>query len=547
MENMYYFVHKTTASESLSQSTGPEGREIRRHVQKRLDLPQTSRTTLRNRFLLADDRALYNRTVRRLSCTFDPFNSASIPINGAIYSLLQIPVKAFGRPVIWIHEAQRMSALSATTVDSNYAAVKLVQHAIKDSLMMYCLLSAGSSSARNIGHPLATSVSRIKDLYFTSQAIRLLQDRIANIAVQRNATLEPLAFCIIFLVLADINRDNYASARMHSEALVRLIRDTGGIVQIQNKCLREHLLMTDIFLSIANMEPCLHGCAYDPGPAYNIGLIEQECIPGQVPLLGTELLRLDGEILSTSLRKLVLEVIEYYNVHCRINTAQITPFRRLEVMHWAAKRNMAIMNRLLALTSSDTRVNALRITILLWMIPSTNSIVRTKTPRSITSKLKLSLEQTHSSDWIYLQDVQFWILCVGFSLADKDSSTANWFKDQIRLWAASHRAIIRAFGHGLDLCNALENFQQGFLFNVQAQRIHTQNIAELLSEPCRADSMPLNTPDRRPRTCYLEHLVDPSMLDGGGYPMYGRSSPGSALSTTDSADSTPLPLEIDYP
>jgi hypothetical protein len=293
---------------------------------------------------------------------------------------------------------------------------------------------------------------------------------------------DQLLSCIMFLACAEGYRSNYSAAKTHLEASSKLLEPSGGVLQLQDKNLQGQLLMSDLTIACANFKPCIFGCNYDPGPASVLKLTESELCSGKDYALGTMILAESSEILPTTLRELVLEILESYNIRCRLNTAIMTPARAFETTYWVAKRNMAIRSRLLAFTTSEQTVHALRIVLVMWTIltMTVGGGVK-KTIKIMASKLLSIMEQIGPQDWIGHEDVKLWILLVAWNCAREDSETYAWFAERIRRMRGVIRTSAAKKSHGRDLTEVLVSFQRGFLYDDSTQRARTEKLAGLLS------------------------------------------------------------------
>ena len=472
----FYFINKDATSAHLTQSRGTQWCEIQSHVQKGLSRPRKAKNLLKKEVALVDEKALYNPTARSISCATDPFGTASIRIDSTVRTLLNYYINYY-HPAIWTNDP---SAVRYRPCAFKSAAVDKVNTALQDSLTMYSLLSAAASRVRHTD-ALSIVVSPGIEHYYTQQALRLMQERINGEEILASAATERLARCIMFLSSAECYRDDYSACRTHFEAALKLVERSGGVTQVQDKSLQGHLLMIDLFLSCVELVPCLSGNDYDPGPASMLSLSDEELLLTDEPVLGHVLMHKDETILPVSLWECVLQIIESYSVKRRLNTSTMSPQRSFETTHWVTKRNMAIRNRLLAIQTPDERVHALRTALVMWTLLAMDITGRVRAVKIMACRLKSLLERIPSCQWNDHHDVRFWILLMGYSCAEDNSTTHRWFVEEIRTRYGLRPHIIQEHWHRGDLSQALETFQQGFLFHAPVQRSRTERLAKHLS------------------------------------------------------------------
>ena len=473
--NKFYFTNKNAASDCLTQSTGTQWSEIQRHVQKGLSRPRKSKTPPKKEVAISDNTALYNPVIRSIACSYDPFNTASVPIDSTVRGLLDYYIYYY-HPTIWTYEPAGLRSKPYAFKDS---VIRIVDTALEDDLAMYALLSAAASRVRHVD-ALPFQLPTAKEHDFTQQALHLMQERINKNTVFTKTAIERLVSCITFLGSAESYRDNYTASKTHFEAALKLLEPSGGIMRVQDRNLQGQLLMADLFLSCVNLQPCKCGFDYDPGPASVLALSEEELPPGEDPNLGIILLGRAGKFMPSTLRDIVLQILESYSVKSRLNTQSMLADRCFETTHWVTKRNMAIRNRLLALRTFDTRVHALRAALIMWTLLSMNITGRVKTVKIMARQLKLILGDISPSEWSGVDDIRFWIMLIGFQCADEHSRIYSWFAHKLLGLYGQESRLIRAHLGASGLLQALEIFQQGFLFHAPLQRARTLELVELL-------------------------------------------------------------------
>ena len=476
----YFFVNKTADSEHLTQSPGDQWSEIQKHVQTGLKRPRKKGSATPRKAHIVDDKALYNSTIRCISTEFDPFGTASVDIDSTVRSLLHYYIYNY-HPTIWTYNPELLSSKPYAFKSS---VVRVINSAICDSLAMYSLLSASTSRIQHIDRLSFPSAVDKEHLYM-GQALQLMQKRIDGEAFCPES-INQIVLCIMFLGSAEAYRDNLAAAKIHLQTALKLL-EPGGVMSITDKNLQGTLLMSDLFLACIDMSPCLCGYAYDPGPASTLNLVEEELLPFPEEEHGAAFLRKDGIVLPHSLRQFVRDILESYRTNCQLNVAMMDQERAFETTHWVTKRNMAIRARILAIPSDqDDRLFALKSAIIMWTLLAMNITGRIKTVKMMALQLKIALEQISSSAWRAYEDVNLWILLVGYCCARDGSSELIWFADQITEGNAWF-CISDMFSRSDSILQALEAFLNGFLYHPLVQKSRIEAIAKLLELPDVSD------------------------------------------------------------
>jgi hypothetical protein len=234
---------------------------------------------------------------------------------------------------------------------------------------MYSLLSASTSRIQHIdGRSFEFAVD--KEHLFMGNALQLMQKRIESKATDPKST-EQIVLCIMFLGSAEAYRGNLEAARIHLRTALRLL-EPGGVKAMTDENLQGQLLMSDLFLACVDMQPCLCSPFYDPGPAWTLDLTDEEVLPPANINHGSIFLQKDSIILPAPLGELVREILESYNINCRLKVAAMNPERAFQTTHWVTKRNMAIRAKLLAIVTVDPRLCALKVSIIMWTLLAMN-------------------------------------------------------------------------------------------------------------------------------------------------------------------------------
>lgn len=199
---------------------------------------------------LLDDRVLYDIHIRSLSCSPDPFKSASIPIDNVAHGLLQY----------FRHYSTEFP--NNFTFTPNIA--KVFDSAIRDELMMNCVLSAAASRLHYMQGTLQSRLAQ-KAFSCTQQSLRLLQIRLRGDIHTPTTSIEPLVDCILYLAAVALCRSDEASAEIHVGAAVRVIELHGRLKVLEDPRFLIRMLGSDDVLACKRLWPCNFACTYDPG------------------------------------------------------------------------------------------------------------------------------------------------------------------------------------------------------------------------------------------------------------------------------------------
>lgn len=474
-KNKFLFVNKSASSEKLTRSLGAQRSAIQRHVQNGLPRPRRSKAQTAKEPLLVDDLALYNPTIRQLSCKLDAFNTASINIDSSVQFLLHYYIFNYQ----WTIMTNVPLPIHRHPHAFRTSVVPIVHTALEDQLTMYCLLTAAVCRVRHhdrIRYPVST------EDYFMSEALRLLQELIEAANSKTSVARDRLVSGIMFLGIAESFRRNYAAARTHLHALLELL-GADGVTQLLDKSVQEQLLLVDLVDSSIYLEPCRFTSIDDPGPATVLSLTEQEINSfAESEPLGCSLLAKDGAMLPAGLKDLVMHILESYNVKTGLKASLVSQSRSFEVTHWVTKRNRAVWKRLLAFVTLERKVQALKAALIMWILLCMTLTARVRTVKEMASNLKSSMDHIPAEEWCRHEDVRLWILMMGYHCAEEESDTFIWFAEQIRrVQSLKRKAIGTMPTPNEGLLTVLVRFQRGFLFHDPVQMPRTERLVEWMT------------------------------------------------------------------
>lgn len=522
----FYFINKSDASASLSKSSSAETAKIQSYVQsgrkrhrKSKKATQSNQATLQtglSTIACRADKGDFRESApthprssvaqsqqgilahgedntdgpaaHRLSLirptrlnTGDPFDVASVRVDRVVSGLLHYYVHYY-HPVLWPNE---MIVLKHGLYTFQDAVKTILQMAVSNKLAMYSLLSAATCRMQYIDHLPWQSITGKQDFYIY-RALQLLGSHIMGGGADSSVRRHQLLICIMFLLSAEAYRDDIAAAETHLQAVVALLDPVGGISSVHEEALKNQLAMADLFIACVRLRPCLFDCSYDPGPPNSLRLVAHELFPPNQGGPDTQsLLTRCHCAITTDLRTQIEQLQESYAVKCRLRTEAMSPERALAVTHWITTRNMAIRNRLLALTGLNPLANALRVATIMWSLLAMNVTGRTKTVKIMAPTLQALLSSIPAEDGAGCRDPRLWIAVVGYQCSSPGSSTSTWFIDQVRSQRDFLMPAMRLHGHTYEqeeteLARRLEELQRSFFFDAEIQRSRTGALARHL-------------------------------------------------------------------
>ena len=265
---------------------------------------------------------------------------------------------------------------------------------------------------------------------------------------------------------------------------MKLSESIGGVGSLRNPYLRAQIISLDDILSCIDLQPCM--VRYDYGPCPLSGVErqknEEEVLSFEEDgTLATSLLSNNAPMLPASLRDLILQILECHNTKLLLETGFMSATRASQARHWLTMRTFAIRNRLLALTDiEDSKIDALRVVLIMWTLLPANNLKRAKIVQIITPKLKSTLQRGSPHAWQDHEDVHFWILLIGCFCAEDETEAHAWFADDIRDMLLFELSTIGLQPTGAGLVEDLVAFQRRFFFHEALLRPVTEKLAEWL-------------------------------------------------------------------
>lgn len=466
MKSSFFFVNKSAASTHLSRSSADERSHLQRHVHAHCPRPGNKRLASGPVSHETDVRTppvpKTRTAMKQLNSSFvpgpasltvvvqEPFNAASVPLDGNVTGLMHYYVFYF-HPAIWLNE---MSLLRQGVYAFHDAVTLVFQTAVSNQMIMYCLLSAAACRLQYVDR-LSSQVPGQEDQYI-HQAVSLMAKNV------KTTDLHQLLVCVMFMSLAESYRDGVDAACMHLRAAHGLLQPH-GLPAVRSEALQGQLAMDDWHLACVKLESCLFECSYDPGPASILTLREDELLARQ-PIADALLAR------RSPLIKSIRQLAEIYSVRCRINITEMSADRALAVLRWITKRTMTNRRHLLSLELEGVE-HALRVTLIMWSLPTMNVTGRAKTVKITAPKLRTALSGAEEGD------TRTWILLVGAQCAEHGSAAEIWFRHELYNHYSQSRNSERS---GTSLVDELIAFQKRYFFDEAVQRPRTMRLASTL-------------------------------------------------------------------
>jgi hypothetical protein len=422
--------------------------------------------------LFLDDRALYEPHIRALSCSPDPFNSASTPIDSSAHGLLQY----------FRHYSTQFP--NNFTFTPNIA--KVFDSAVQDELMMHCILSAAASRLHYMQGTLPSHLAE-KAFHSTQQSLRLLQIRLHGDLPATASSVEPLVDCILYLAAAALYRGDEASAEIHVKAAVRVIEVNGGLGVLKDPRVLIRMLGLDDILACRRLRSCSFACTYDPGLLLPSTEDDFRGDPRATDPLADGHSLLTETTLPKTLRDLIPQIVECDRLKDTLVPANDgTSSRGLLHSHRQRLRSLAIRNRLLAFTGIDPKSRSFRAVLIIWTLLPPNDPRQAKNAGVVARHLIHMLSDNLANGWGEGEEVGLWCLLVGVFGAFIGGGDFGWYVKRI------HEVLIsKGKQLGLDLgrglLESLVGLQKRFLWREGVTRPLTMRLVELLNSRCQID------------------------------------------------------------
>jgi hypothetical protein len=351
----------------------------------------------------------------------DPFRKSSIAIDAKSHSLIEY-YRSVYHPAVWHVETK---ANNKGSYGFQTSAAEVIQSAINSDVDMYALLACMSSRLQ--------FVDKVPGHYETDEylgkALAATRRFMKGQANQEPKSNEEILMVIFHLYATEGYRDNTEAAKIHMRGARTIIDLLGGLSQLRDPQMRELLIIGDGLLSAMTLEPCMLPCEFDPhnyltatppelrlNPTYDLSHIAPALRhPPRTHLI------------PPSIQTLISETADIAWVLS--NARDGAPDASKHALRWIQMRSMAVRHKLLSLTITDPRLDALRGALVLWIVTSTTLLGQLKLRFRIAPKLRTKLRTAaqEKSDWGAHIDVKAWILSLGAMCCLPNSNEELWF------------------------------------------------------------------------------------------------------------------------
>ena len=441
-----------------------ELRQITASPEERIDSTPQHRE---HRYPLLDDRVLYDPHIRALSCSPDPFESASIPIDNVAHGLLQY----------FRHYSTQFPNNFTFTPD----IAKVFDSVVQDELMMNCILSAAASRLHYMQGTLPSYYAE-RAFSSTQQSLRLLQIRLRDDVPATASSVELLVDCVLYLAAAALYRGDEASAEIHVKAAVRVIELNGGLEVLKDPRVVIRMLGLDDVLACKRLRRCSLACTYDPDPLLTSVEDDSRAEPQVTDILTQDRLLLTEATLPEALRDLIPQIIECDRLKDTPGPADggTSSHELLVGSHRQKLRLLGVRNRLLAFSGTYLTARAFRAVLIIWTLLPPNDPRQANNAGVVAQHMMRMLSVSPSDHWAGLEEVELWCLLVGAFGAFVGGGGHEWFIERTKQTLQSKGKQL-GFGLGPGLLESLVHLQRRFLCREAVTRPLTLKLVELLN------------------------------------------------------------------
>jgi hypothetical protein len=322
----------------------------------------------------------------------------------------------------------------------------------------------------------------------------------ALVAVRKRfntASRHQLLLIMFHLYAGEAYRQNYQAAKIHMKAAQTLFASWGGINHIPDLALKELFIMGDLHMSSCLLEPCQLECVYDPGeywevmpPELQLGP-EQDFISAAPALQGASV----SDYFPDKMKQIILETAEcaWILQHARLKPCDAAK----HALKWLQWRSAAIRYRLLGMEFSDLGLEAVRISLLLWVLTTMVLLGLKLLGHRVAPKLQAVMMASRNPylQWQGRIELKTWVLTMGAMCAVTDSEEEDWFVEKLYEVGLPRniRRFCEAHGGKFATLDVLRNFQEKFFYYDPIQSPRLERLARLISteKPFPAKSSPI--------------------------------------------------------
>ncbi|RMD41517.1 hypothetical protein DV735_g3592, partial [Chaetothyriales sp. CBS 134920] len=351
----------------------------------------------------------------------DPFRKSSITLDQTAHSLLEY-YRSVYHPAVWHVETK---ATQQGDYGFQTSATDVIQSALQSDVDMYALLACMSSRRHYVdGQPGSYETDEYLGKALAATR-RFMKDR----ASQEPKSNEEILMVIFHLYATEGYRNNVAAAKVHMRGARTIIDMLGGLQNLRDPQMRELLIIGDGLLSAMTLAPCMLPCEFDPGSYL-------EATPPELYLNPTYDLRgiapafkegANVQLIPLAIQRLIDETADISWVLTNANDG--SPEASRHALRWIQIRSMAVRHKLLGLSLSDQLYNALRATLVLWIVTSTTLLGKVKLRFLIAPQVRAILRSASHQrrDWDGHLDIKAWILTLGSICCFPGSPDQDWF------------------------------------------------------------------------------------------------------------------------
>jgi hypothetical protein len=303
----------------------------------------------------------------------------------------------------------------------------VVQGCLHDEYNMYALLAYMASYMSTI------ETASVGDYnFYVYKTTKASQEYVSN----GYPVTARLIFNTFALTCAEWYRYNRQDAYLHFKAVGLMIQTLGGLKSLDPP-LAELILTGDAFIAgELRLKPLWTENDFNNGEDHPMTahvLSEvNNMLSGPVTIGLGVLSSIHREIVPAALYRTVLDlavVLSVLRSPKAPHADNISP--TLNKMHWLHLRHLAIRHRLLHLKFEDSRSEALRIALLLWMFLCFTLAGRKRSVKVIAPFLLETLSNIPARLWEDHGEIHLWILIVGTLCAQLKTKEHTWFLSEL--------------------------------------------------------------------------------------------------------------------
>jgi hypothetical protein len=395
------------------------------------------------------------------SSPIDPFDVQCTKLDPQVCSLLRYYLDAS------IAARWQIKSGEANIETLQRKSSELVHACFQSEITMYAILASMAGLRINQeGVPLHHHTS-----LYIQKAITAIRQHLGT----RPIIDQCLILGILNLFAAEWLAFKSDAAVVHLKFVKAMVDQVGGWEKLKNPQVMELILLADSIYAAEKLIHPIFPCDFDPG--LDPSIIAWLASNGAPNELGRGLLHpTQIELVPEKLYTDILELIECVFV---VRTQLERPYLPPKALHSVRIRNLALLYRLLAMTTPDPRTSALRVTLIMWIVlvlfVSEQNVVQIIAP-----KLQRMIASVKKSKWHGHEAVLMWMLTIGAMSAVNDSAVQLWFVEEI--------ASLFETGHGifgqLPTEKAVVDFSKRFLY-LDVQRPMIQRLTRSIVDATR--------------------------------------------------------------